>query len=64
LPFSASIFHQSYHYFWTGYGGKVRDDKSKKNVRVVGSIDDGGIRAFFPMSLDFLITPDETLVGE
>jgi protein associated with RNAse G/E len=34
------------------------DDEKKKNFRVIGSIDDGGIRAFFPMTDDFIITRD------
>jgi hypothetical protein len=33
-----------------------RDDEEKKNLRVIGSIDDGGIRAFFPVTDDFIIT--------
>jgi hypothetical protein len=34
------------------------DDEEKENLRVIGSIDDGGIRAFFPMTDDFIITRD------
>jgi hypothetical protein len=32
------------------------DDEKKENLRVIGSIDDGGIRAFFPLTDDFIIT--------
>ena len=34
------------------------------NVRVVGAIDDGGIRSFFPMTDGFLMAPDGAFVGE
>jgi hypothetical protein len=30
------------------------DDKPNGNIRVVGSIDDGGLRAFVPLSDDFI----------
>jgi hypothetical protein len=39
------------------------DDEKKKNLRVIGSIDDGGIRAFFPMTDDFIITRDGDFFG-
>lgn len=39
------------------------DDEEKKNLRVIGSIDDGGIRAFFPMTDDFIITRDDDFFG-
>ncbi len=32
------------------------DDKSGGNIRVIFSIDDGGWRAFCPLSKDFLVT--------
>jgi hypothetical protein len=34
------------------------------NVRVSGAVDDGGLRAFFPLCDAFLMAPDGTLVGE
>jgi hypothetical protein len=40
------------------------DDKARENVRVVGSIDDGGLRAFLPLSGDFIKTASEELIGE
>ena len=42
------------------------DDPDKPNdvLRVFGSIDDGGIRAYSPLSDDFLITPTGEFVGE
>ena len=40
------------------------DDKLRENVRVIGAIDDGGISAFIPMSLEFIMAPDGRFVGE
>ena len=34
------------------------------DVRVIGSIDDGGLRAFFPLCDSFIMAPDGTFVGE
>ena len=34
------------------------DDEKRENLRDIGSIDDGGIRAFFPMTDDFIVTRD------
>lgn len=34
------------------------------NLRILASIDDGGIRAFYPLSDDFIISPDGSFVGE
>jgi hypothetical protein len=34
------------------------------NLRVMVSIDDGGLRAIFPLSEDFIIAPDGSFVGE
>lgn len=42
----------------------VWDDKPQGDVRVLGSIDDGGIRAFFPITRDFIKNPKEEFVGE
>jgi len=33
-------------------------------VRVLGSIDDGGVRSLRPISQDFILAPDGTFVGE
>jgi hypothetical protein len=41
--------------FWGGTRGPVR---------VVGSIDDGGLRAFYPLTETFIRAPDGTFVGE
>jgi len=40
------------------------DDEPRGNVRVIGSIDDGGLRAFFPLTNSFIMAPDGTLVGD
>jgi hypothetical protein len=40
------------------------DDGPGGNVRVIGSIDDGGLRAFFPLTNSFIMAPDGTFVGE
>ena len=42
----------------------IYDDKKMKHIRVHGSISDRGIRAFFPLSEDFIISPDGTFIGE
>lgn len=41
------------------------DDPGKPNgvLRVLGSIDDGGIRAYFPLSDSFLIVPTRVVDG-
>lgn len=36
------------------------DDKPGGNVRVIGNIDDGGWRAYFPLGNDFIKSPDNT----
>ena len=40
------------------------DDKPEGNLRVLGSIDDGGVRAFFPVTRDFIKSPKDEFVGE
>ncbi len=40
------------------------DDKPDNNIRVSVSIDDGGLRAFFPMTDDFIMSPSGAFVGE
>jgi hypothetical protein len=40
------------------------DDKPNDVLRVRLAIDDGGIRAYMPLSEDFLIAPDGHFVGE
>jgi hypothetical protein len=40
------------------------DDKPNGDIRVLGGIDDGGWRAFAPLSEDFILGPDGKFVGE
>ena len=40
------------------------DDKPKGDVRVAGSIDDGGWRAYLPLCRDFIMAPDNSFVDE
>lgn len=40
------------------------DDRKGGNLRVIGSIDDGGFRVFVPLSDDFIVAPDGSFVGE
>jgi hypothetical protein len=40
------------------------DDRPGGNVRVMGSIDDGGWRAFAPLTRSFIKAADESFVGE
>lgn len=42
----------------------VWDDRPGHNLRVLMSIDDGGLRAFAPMTDDFIVAPDGGFVGE
>lgn len=53
---SGTLYQLEFQFFW--------DSEPKGDIRVLGSIDDGGLRAFFPLSQDFIITPDGTFVGE
>jgi hypothetical protein len=40
------------------------DDKPNGAIRVLVDIDDGGWRAVFPLSDDFIVGPDGRFVGE
>jgi hypothetical protein len=42
----------------------VWDDRAGGNVRVLGSIDDGGWHAWVPVSRSFLKSSDESFVDE
>jgi hypothetical protein len=42
----------------------VWDSKKGENVRLIVAADDGGWRAFKPLTGDFIMRPDGTLVGE
>ena len=53
---SGTRYQLEIQFFW--------DDKTDGNVRVLGSIDDGGIRAFLPATDSFILTPEGRFVGE
>jgi hypothetical protein len=55
LP-SGSRYQLEVQFFW--------DDEPDGDVRVLGSVDDGGIRAFIPITDDFILSPDGRFVGE
>jgi len=40
------------------------DHKEGGDIRVIGSVDDGGWRAFFPLTAGFLMNPDGQFIGE
>ena len=40
------------------------DDDRQQNIRVMGAIDDGGWRAFLPLTDSFIMAPDGSFVGE
>ncbi len=40
------------------------DDKKEGNLRVIGAIDDGGIRAFVPVTDSFILSPGGEFIGE
>lgn len=42
----------------------VWDDQPGGVIRVMASVDDGGLRAFFPMPDDFLMGPDGQFIDE
>jgi hypothetical protein len=40
------------------------DSGKPGDLRVTVAVDDGGLRAFAPLTTDFIIAPDGTFVGE
>src|SRR5262245_29851563 len=53
---SGSCYQIEVQAFW--------DDRDSRNLRVSVGIDDGGLRAFAPLTTDFIMAPDGTFVGE
>jgi hypothetical protein len=49
---SGTAYQVEVNFFW--------DDRGRRIIRVVGSIDDGGIRAYIPLTETLLILPRET----
>jgi hypothetical protein len=50
---SGTKYQVEVQFFW--------DDKRRRIVRVVGSIDDGGIRAFVPLTDTLLVSPPKSV---
>jgi hypothetical protein len=50
---SGSTYHVELEGFW--------DDKERRDLRVVASIDDGGLRAFLPFTDAFTISPSGSI---
>ena len=56
----------------TGHSGTVYqlefqavwDGKKDGNLRIIGAIDDGGLRAFTPLTEGFIIAQDGSFIGE
>lgn len=73
-PYSdlVSEIGESRHYDRVGAGGTcyqleievMWDDKPTENIRVIASIDDGGWRAFAPLTDSFILSPAGRFVGE
>src|SRR5262249_32811744 len=53
---SGARFQMEVEAFW--------DSRDGRDLRVVVSIDDGGLRAFAPLTTSFIMAPDGTFVGE
>jgi hypothetical protein len=53
---SSTVYQLEFSVIWDGRPG---DD-----VRVLGAIDDGGLRAFVPLTRDFIKAADGSFVGE
>jgi hypothetical protein len=49
IALSGATYHVELQGFW--------DDKEQRDLRVVASIDDGGLRAFLPFTDAFTISP-------
>lgn len=53
---SGTVYQLEIQTFW--------DDESKEVIRCLGAIDDGGWRAYSPLTEDFLMRQDGSFVGE
>jgi len=42
----------------------VWDERPEGNLRVIGSIDDRGVRALVPITDDFILAPNGSFIGE
>jgi hypothetical protein len=62
-PQSADVVHPSGRRYQIEMEA-VWDEKPGENLRIVVSIDDGGWRAFAPLTSGFIKTPNDQFVGE
>lgn len=53
---SGTLYQIEIQAFW--------DNQPNENIRIMGSIDDGGLRAYSPISDDFIKSPTGQFVGE
>jgi len=53
VALSGATYHVELEGFW--------DDKERRDLRVVASIDDGGLRAFLPFTDSFTVRPDGSI---
>ncbi len=53
---SGATYQIEIQYFWDG--------SPKRSVRVLGAVDDGGLRALMPLAGDFIKAPNGRFVGE
>jgi hypothetical protein len=53
---SGKEYHLEFSFFWDG--------KPAGDVRVVGSVCDGGWRCYFPLTESFILSPEGVFVGE
>jgi len=53
---SGTRYQLEFQAFW--------DSQPNANIRMLGSIDDGGWRAFFPLTESFIISPNGSFIGE
>jgi hypothetical protein len=50
------LWQLEFQFFW--------DNKPNGDIRVTGAIDNGGIRAFFPVTDSFIKAPNGEFIGE
>jgi hypothetical protein len=53
---SGTVYQVETQVFWDG--------RPESDIRILCSIDDGGLAAFLPMTDDFILAPDGTFVDE
>ena len=53
---TGTTYQLEFQFFW--------DSHPDGDIRVIGSIDDGGWRAFSPLTEDFVISPEGKFIGE